>query len=49
MRNRLVHAYFDINVPLVWNTVQEILPAFIILLEGLLREEGQDQLHLPEP
>ena len=28
MRNRLIHAYFDINKDIVWNTVQKILPNF---------------------
>ena len=29
MRNRLVHAYFSINLDIVWNSVQEDLPALI--------------------
>lgn len=29
MRNRLVHAYFDINLDIVWNTVHEDLPPLI--------------------
>ena len=33
MRNRLVHAYFDINLDIVWMTVQEDLPKLIALLE----------------
>ena len=33
MRNRLVHAYFDINLDIVWKTVQEDLPELIALLE----------------
>ena len=33
MRNRLVHAYFDINLDIVWMTVQEDLPKLIGLLE----------------
>ena len=33
MRNRLVHAYFDINLDIVWQTVQEDLPELIALLE----------------
>ena len=33
MRNRLVHAYFDINLDIVWKTVQEDLPGLIALLE----------------
>lgn len=34
MRNRLVHAYFDINLDIVWNTAQEDLPELIALLEN---------------
>ena len=34
MRNRLVHAYFDINLDIVWKTVQEDLPELIALLEA---------------
>jgi len=26
MRNRLIHSYFDINLDIVWQTVQEDLP-----------------------
>ena len=33
MRNRLVHGYFDINLDIVWKTVQEDLPALIAVLE----------------
>ena len=33
MRNRLVHAYFDVNLDIVWQTVQEDLPKLIALLE----------------
>lgn len=27
MRNRIAHGYFDINLDLVWDTVQTALPA----------------------
>jgi uncharacterized protein with HEPN domain len=27
MRNRMAHGYFDINLDVVWETVQEWLPA----------------------
>ena len=30
MRNRLVHAYFDINLRILWQTTQEDLPLFPI-------------------
>lgn len=39
MRNRLIHAYFDVNITLVWKTVDEVLPSFIPTLEALLAEE----------
>ena len=34
MRNRLVHVYFDVNLDIVWETVQEDLPELITLLES---------------
>ena len=39
MRHRLVHAYFDINLDVVWQTVQEDLPALIDMLGPLLLPE----------
>lgn len=35
MRNRLIHAYFDINPDIVWQTVTEDLPSLIIKLEEI--------------
>lgn len=35
MRNRLIHAYFDINLDVVWQTVTEDLPSLIAELEKL--------------
>ena len=35
MRNRLVHAYFDVDLRLVWDTVQGDLPSLIAKLEPL--------------
>lgn len=29
MRNRIAHGYFDINLELVWNTVQSALPELL--------------------
>ena len=29
MRNRIAHGYFDINLDLVWDTVQTALPEFL--------------------
>ena len=33
MRNRLIHAYYDINLGLVWDTVVHDLPPLIAELE----------------
>ena len=35
MRNRLVHAYFDINLDIVWRTVKEELPGLIENIEKI--------------
>ena len=35
MRHRLVHAYFDINLDILWKTVQEDLPVLIAALEPM--------------
>ena len=35
MRNRLVHVYFDINLDILWQTVQNDLPPLIAQLEPL--------------
>ena len=39
MRNRLVHAYFDISLDIVWNTVRGDLPELIALLEPAIPSE----------
>ena len=36
MRNRLVHAYFDINSDILWKTVTESLPELQRALQGYL-------------
>ena len=41
MRNRLVHAYFEINVELVWRTICHDLPDLIDRLEPLVPPEAE--------
>jgi uncharacterized protein with HEPN domain len=42
MRHRLVHAYFDINLDILWRTVQDDLPPLCSALESILaRNERQ--------
>ena len=38
MRNRLVHAYFDINRDILWTTVTETAPPLAERLKNLLAE-----------
>lgn len=40
MRNRLIHAYFDIDLDRVWDTVQDDLPPLIKELEQILAQES---------
>jgi uncharacterized protein with HEPN domain len=39
MRNRLVHGYFDINLDILWATVQDSLPPLLHELEAALAED----------
>ena len=39
MRNRLIHAYFDINRDIVWSTITEDLPSLIAELKAVLPSE----------
>ena len=36
MRNRLIHAYFDINLDILWNTVELDLPQLVDKLDKIL-------------
>lgn len=40
MRNRLIHAYFDINLDILWKTVIEDLPDLVKKLEIILTTEN---------
>lgn len=35
MRNRIAHGYFDINLGMVWDTVQTELPPLVVTLRGM--------------
>ena len=39
MRNRLVHAYFDIDLDQLWKTITEDLPPLVADLENALKKE----------
>jgi len=38
MRNRLIHAYFEIDLDAVWDTVTEDIPVLIVELEQIITE-----------
>lgn len=40
MRNRLIHAYFDINYRMVWETVRDDIPLLIQRLRTVLDQEN---------
>jgi uncharacterized protein with HEPN domain len=39
MRNRMIHAYFDVDLDVVWQTINEDLPTLIDALERILLAE----------
>lgn len=39
MRNRLIHAYFDIDLDRVWDTAKEDLPSPVVKLEKIVHAE----------
>jgi len=39
MRNRLIHAYFDINLNVLWTTITDNIPSLVTELEKLLSPE----------
>lgn len=42
MRNRLIHAYFDLDLDVMWQTANQELPEIISMLEEILATEKLD-------
>ena len=40
MRNRLTHGYYDIDLDIVWKTLEEDIPPLITELEKIIANEG---------
>lgn len=38
MRNRIAHGYFDIDLDVVWDTVQNALPGLLVSVQQLLAD-----------
>jgi len=41
MRNLMIHEYDDVDLGIVWETVQNDLPGLIVRMAPLVHEEGQ--------
>jgi len=39
LRNRLIHVYFDLNLAIIWTTVQNDLPQLLLQLKTILSQE----------
>jgi len=39
MRNRLIHAYFDVNLDILWETMTVSIPVLIPQIEAILQEK----------
>jgi len=39
MRHRLIHAYYDVNLDILWKTIVEDLPPLVTSLDGILSSE----------
>ena len=49
MRNRMIHAYFDVNLSIVWSTVKDDFPPLKHQIHDLLNEQRPSRRHEPEP
>jgi uncharacterized protein with HEPN domain len=41
MRNRLIHGYFDVDLDIVWKTVEEDVPSLVRELERILKSQKE--------
>jgi uncharacterized protein with HEPN domain len=45
MRNRLIHAYFDINLDILWQTICKELPDLAGKLKAVIDSENNSEAH----
>lgn len=46
LRNKVIHEYFDLNIPIIWQTVKEDIPSLARQIKKVLKELGSRQLKL---
>lgn len=39
MRNRLIHAYFEIDLDVLWKTITEDIPSLVLQLESIVPKD----------
>ncbi|MBP1149545.1 MULTISPECIES: HepT-like ribonuclease domain-containing protein [Methylocaldum] len=49
MRNRIAHGYFDINLDMVWDTVQTALPGLLKQLSAVRQDADDENRYGIEP
>jgi uncharacterized protein with HEPN domain len=40
MRNRMIHAYYDVNLDVVWQTIRSDLPDLLKSIEKIIQRHG---------
>ncbi|MDF5732552.1 MAG: DUF86 domain-containing protein [Rhizonema sp. PD38] len=43
MRNVMTHEYFQVDLEIIWNTIQDSLPLLIPQIQNLMEREGIEQ------
>lgn len=46
LRNKVIHEYFDVNIPIIWETVKDDIPNLQRQVKKVLKELGSKQLKL---
>lgn len=46
LRNKVIHEYFDVNIPIIWDTATKDIPVFFKQVQKAKKELGSKQLKL---
>ena len=46
LRNKVIHEYFEVDIPVIWKTVKEDIPLLAKQVKKVLKELGSKQLKL---
>lgn len=46
LRNKVIHAYFDVNLSIIWETIKKDIPNFHKQIQKALKDVGSKQLKL---